>query len=85
MKDLVVIRPYETVYGLYRDKEVRIIKKEELLDMDHNFDILWDLDNEDTQIRETNKDIKIIHEQGYGYWRTYSDFFYNNNKINKIY
>ena len=50
MKDLVVIRPYETTYGLYRDKEVKIIKKEELLDMDHNFDILWDLDNEDTQI-----------------------------------
>lgn len=77
MKDLVVIRPYETTYGLYRDKEVKIIKKEELLDMDHNFDILWDLDDEETQMRETNRDIKIIHEQGYAYWRTYSDFYYN--------
>ena len=77
MKDLVVIRPYETAYGLYRDKEVKIIKKEELLDMDHNFDILWDLDNEKNQIKETNKSIKIIHEQGYSYWRSYSDFYYN--------
>ena len=25
MKDLVVIRPYETTYGLYRDKEVKEI------------------------------------------------------------
>lgn len=77
MKDLIVIRPYETTYGLYRDEEVRIIKKEELLDMEHNFDILWDLDDEEAQIRETNKDIKIIHEQGYSYWRIYNNFYWN--------
>ena len=77
MKDLVVIRPYEMVYGLYKDKKVKIIKKEELLDMEHNFDILWDLDNEDNQIKEANKAISIIHEQGYDYWCSYSDFYYN--------
>lgn len=77
MKDLVVIRPYDSVYGLYKDKEVKIIKKEELLDMEFNFDILWDLDDEDTQMKETDKFINMIHEQGYSYWCIYNNFYWD--------